>query len=320
LLVIIALYFRSFIMDFLSNYINVTKTGGSESDLQENYETYLKAREIEKTLGNNYELHNIIERFFMSNANLSNSPLIYNTDTKNKLVDELKQKNIKYNIDKMLKIIKKPVPDSDAVLTNTDGEIKYGKYTLSLNPERYEILINMGTIEQIMNVALKYAALLPNSQQWAVPYMEYKEHVDNGYEIEGFASPFNSQIIRIDPQLKYCSLFEEDKTFGSLGRFFDMDEEFNGKKIIVNPPFIEDILQKAAEKCIELLRKYPCSFMFYGPRWYDAKFYALLEESEFKIKTKKLYKFEYYYEDLFKNKMIKANFNSIIFEISSFDS
>jgi hypothetical protein len=76
---------------------------------------------------------------------------------------------------------------------------------------------------------------------------------NHGVTIEGFASPFNSQIIRFsdkDLPMQFCSLFPDvDAIFGSIGSFFD--NEFAGTKVTINPPFILDIMNRTADKCIE---------------------------------------------------------------------
>jgi hypothetical protein len=88
-----------------------------------------------------------------------------------------------------------------------------------------------------------------------------------GVEIEGFASPLNSQMLFYGR--KFCSLFPDtDKIFGSLGSFFDQD--FTGKKITCNPPFINSVMEDA----IEHIKKFKTGlFIVCVPTWTEENWY-----------------------------------------------
>jgi hypothetical protein len=66
-------------------------------------------------------------------------------------------------------------------------------------------------------------------------YGDKRNSIDNSDAktdiVEGFASPFNSQIMRLidefpTKKLNFCSLSECDSQFGSLGNFFDQNWRF----------------------------------------------------------------------------------------------
>ena len=140
--------------------------------------------------------------------------------------------------------------------------------------DRYNVLLKKSSESQIKLVSLAYMTLLPKSQQLSITLDEYKKYLDEyGSFIEGFASPFNSQAVMLNQ--KFCSIFPElDRPYGSICNFFDLDVQ--GETIIINPPFVEDILLEAAKKCIKLSEKN--KVIFRGPNWKDAEFYLLLEE------------------------------------------
>jgi hypothetical protein len=82
---------------------------------------------------------------------------------------------------------------------------------------------------------------------------------DFGVEMEGFASPLNSRFSC------FCSAFPDtDAAFGSLGSFFQFRPRTGS--FALNPPFVGDLILRAAEHCELLLHeaadaKRPLSFV-----------------------------------------------------------
>lgn len=70
----------------------------------------------------------------------------------------------------------------------------------------------------------------------------------NGFKakIDLFGSPLNTF------SKQYCSLFEFEKHFGSLGNFFDYNLEM-GNLYFCNPPFDETVMDRMADRLIEQL-------------------------------------------------------------------
>lgn len=82
--------------------------------------------------------------------------------------------------------------------------------------------------------------------------------------IDCFASPFDNRLSR------YCSMFEIDKKFGSLGNFFDMDiSEFEDQVLYMYPPGIELILNKTIERMETILSNVKCTCLLIIPEWND---------------------------------------------------
>lgn len=73
--------------------------------------------------------------------------------------------------------------------------------------------------------------------------------------LECFASPFNHFLDN------YCSIYEDDTVFGSKGNFFDYIRHLTTNKIpmrlIINPPYIEKIVEEAAAAVTTYLSEVP---------------------------------------------------------------
>jgi hypothetical protein len=86
-----------------------------------------------------------------------------------------------------------------------------------------------------------------------------------GNTIECFASPLNCRFER------YFSAFPGlERSFGSLGSFFDEWSRIEAGSFEVNPPFVPEVLGFAAAKIGELLgdgAKGPLSFLAVVPDW-----------------------------------------------------
>lgn len=248
-------------------------------------EQYLRSRKLLE-LTETYEDKNILERFLIS-------------QDKEKLQQELldKHSNMKYkNIMKILKtkflVINHPLEISIGKFVR----FSYGEFTFKLKKKRYDKLKELGSDQDILESALYYESLLPGGQQWSIPLDVYR--VFPKPLIEAFASPFNSQAIMLGE--KFCSLRHE---FGSLGNFFENDFSKSSELVVINPPFVETILLRAANQAAEIP-----NFIFYGPNWKDSEFYSVLD----KISNKKVLKRnQYNYEK--NDKLIIAKFDSVVF-------
>lgn len=82
--------------------------------------------------------------------------------------------------------------------------------------------------------------------------------------IEAFASPFNHQLMR------YCSKFDIDELFGSIGSFFDMNFAY-GEMVVANPPFINSVIRKLIY-FIESRRD--MKFICILPKWDDEEWFT----------------------------------------------
>jgi hypothetical protein len=97
--------------------------------------------------------------------------------------------------------------------------------------------------------------------------------------IEGFGSPFNHNYLDA-----YCSLYPDDKVFGSIGNFFhqivhrgnEKDEGY--RRWIINPPFTYKILGMVYEAVTLRMNYYPKDeYYFILPSWAPVTFLTMLE-------------------------------------------
>jgi hypothetical protein len=188
--------------------------------------------------------------------------------------------------------------------------------------ERWNRLTKLATPAQIYNMILRYQTFLLGNQQWNIPTQIYKWFIDN-YAItaEGFGSPLNSQMLMLLDKPVFCSLFADtDKPFGSRGSFFE--ETFaDHTSIMVNPPYVAEILEKSVDKCFEIAAQRPEMLIFYTcPSWKDAPWFGRLQKGatfHWLLPAR-----GYFYQDtnIIPPSTIKAPFESSLFVIAGADA
>ena len=171
-----------------------------------------------------------------------------------------------------------------------------------------EALIKMRSCTAALAVAVRYAVIASGGQQWGLPRNHVRElHRLHGVRNEAFASPLNSRLLGL-PDAHFCSLFPDtDGPFGSLGDFFAVDLAATPGNWVVNPPFVEALIERAAARCLDACasadtrgadtRGAPeITFYFVVPAWRDARFYQMLHESPHCAAELALEPGRYYYE------------------------
>lgn len=198
------------------------------------------------------------------------------------------------------------------------NNIIVGSYVRILPPGRIDILLQKGDLVTIASMALRYSCLLPRGQQWNIPRPVYDLMVNKyGVVVEGFGSPINSQIIAINPNLKFCSLFlDTDYQFGSLGSFFD--QKFDNVKVMANPPFIENLMNDMARfltRTFNDATNLMCVCVV--PAWLDAEYYQELSAHPYLKASIELPPRAHYYVNSSENDArISASFASRVFVLS----
>jgi hypothetical protein len=152
-------------------------------------------------------------------------------------------------------------------------------------------------------MVMRYEGLIPGGQQWSIPLVTYRALVIQvGVTLEAFASPLNSRLLLLRSELSrddlwYCSLFPEDTPFGSLGSYFRASYPPDAETaILVNPPFVERIIQRALLHTLKILAAAPnllCIMVV--PTWTDAQFYITLKKAAHTVIP--LYGKHHFYED-----------------------
>lgn len=162
-----------------------------------------------------------------------------------------------------------------------------------------------------------YAIVGNNNTQLSVP------PIFEGVEL--FGSPLNTH------NKLYCSPFEIEKQFGSLGSFFEFEPDIehitSGKIMLCNPPFDEIVMENMANKLIKLAKKYPqMGILITIPVWdpetqkklniknYNKPFICLkkLIDSGLITQHETLDRFTYKYFDYYNNKFSPVCFTHLI--------
>ena len=231
--------------------------------------------------------------------------------------------------------------NTDKILLIDKNTFNYKLFTKSFHEKRFNLLqriTNITTLD-IAKMFLRYESIILKGQQWHVPLSVFRYCYKNyDARIEGFASPLNSQLLKValeedksdskqvKPNIKFCSMYPDtDAPFGSIGSFFDLRlEDINCTTVLVNPPFIEDILRRTVLKMQELIEiaeiREPSRhlrFVTIMPYWSDYLYINRLKEYKHTVYYKILNRNSYYYEKY--GSKIHANFDSIFFIIEKTD-
>lgn len=286
-----------------------------------------------------YEFNSIMERFLLSYyneyGNILDQPIRLNSKPFKQLKIELENKKdlfgnwnkIKNHIIKIWNKGAKALKASKYTKSNQFDKIKYGNNYIIFD----NIFMNINSITlsnlkrfdpmDIKLMILRYKTFVSGGQQWSIPRPVYINLYNIGARYEAFASPLNSKMMGLK-DAKFCSLFPDiDKPFGSIGNFFDIDLYSNKDERIwvMNPPFVEDLLNKSMEKVIESLDhcvKNNLKLTVYGvmPAWTDMRSYIQMKTSSYLKYDERLHKGKYYYEG---DKKITALFDSHAYCLST---
>lgn len=296
---------------------------------------YVKAMEdnIVKQLSQrqSYEALNSLERWLVALANISSVPdpifsrekLRSDHPVSLKFASELASKRIPNAgtivgtcIAIATKFIELTNFESAPQPSRVEDKIVVGAYSRDLPSGRIDLLLQKGTLKDIAIMSLRYSCLLPRGQQWNLPYGIYELLVNKyGVTIEGFSSPINSQIISVNPELNFCSLFlDTDQVFGSLGSFFN--QKLENVKLVLNPPFVEDIMNRMTRfltASFNTAENLMCLCVV--PKWDDAEFYQTLSDHPYLKLIVELAPQTYYYMNT-NDDRINAPFASRMFLLS----
>lgn len=210
--------------------------------------------------------------------------------------------------------------------------VRYGNFSLTLAPRISFLLSGDGgaTCEAVTRMAMLYESMAPGGQQWSLPTAHFNMlYSDFGVRNEAFASPLNSRLMTL-PGGRYFSLLEVDKQLGinsSQGDFFAASNSMTNYpgNWEINPPFIENVLQRAAEKVVGTLSGLETSvpqpevpnmtIFFVGPEWSDSTYYNILHNSPYRRFEQTLVGGTYFYESM-DGKQVPTRVKSFYFILS----
>lgn len=296
---------------------------------------------------NQYEYHNIIERFLLQCANNVREFAKGATDSifcagngatavYNKLEEELIAKHIVSSADaegmvsqiraKIDAWLKEPTAvknfkfwyNKSGFFCAADGSPEFSTYMDRFRHMRMlDILRADGNARYdqllVQIVCLRYACIMNRGQQWNFPFTWYECLYDKfGVRIELFASPLNSQLLLLGPDMKFCSLFYDvDQYFGSLGSIFELDilslyraGGCPGRVLNMgaNPPYVEAIIDgmlDVMDKWFAICDRDGIKLRIFAgvPGWKDATFWSRILAHKMLVYSRVLAKGEYYYEN-----------------------
>jgi len=159
-------------------------------------------------------------------------------------------------------------------------EIRYRSLVLKATP-RHHRLIELAGTEATTRLYLRYMSMLAGAHHWSVPEVVFARMWDEGVRNEAFASPMNSRVLGRKGGHFFSPFIDVDAPFGSLGDVFKAPPEKlrrlkGGWEI--NPPFLSDVLRRAAAVAVELAKTKDVLFITRraDPGWRSP--YAALEE------------------------------------------
>lgn len=297
--------------------------GKAESTLEQEYHRWLTIstlmREFERlgrTQKASYEALNILERWILSIANEKKdgdailNPNVAKLSATEKCTKELIEKKLLRPADakkfmaRMIGLIMDyfahPSKEEEGTVEIKGNVVKYKNFSCEISAKRLELLRERASDVEIATMVLRYACLVTRGQQWNIPSSVFAGLVEKfNVDLEGFASPLNSQLMK--HKRSFCSLFTDtDSVFGSIGPFFDQD--LVGHRSIINPPYVEPLMDRMAEKCLADCTRAEKEgkdtlMIFTVPVWKDAKYFTSLTKSKYCCYSKEHAPGTYSYED-----------------------
>lgn len=306
------------------------------SILAEYYINISNLHEAERTNRSN-EFTNCLERLLLSTVIDAGGKICKIPDgvIYDKFKQELKEKHIRLDSKRFLRKLHKCIPTkSSSIVDNSrPGEncwiidIKTDRHAVSFNvhmsSDRFEFITKrIHDPRDITDMILRYSSILAAGQHWALPQMQFM-HLVYKYDIawEGFASPLNTGLFEWGGN--YCSLFPEDVVFGSSGSFFEQDMVgVEGKNWIINPPFIETIIDLSCEKILQaldraIINEIEMRIVFILPTWSDMKAYTTIHNSRYCKHVTLLDRGKHFYEHMGVRKVVKSK--SSVFVLDTFN-
>jgi hypothetical protein len=247
--------------------------------------------------------NNIINKDTIKDIKYANE----NKHTNLNVEDFIKSSNKVFNKYKTLckKSTQFPVPNININNKLTTNQINYlKKIYIGPSDDFIQNCIKLISLYEIMGI---------NNMQLSIP------PIYDGVEL--FGSVFNSH------NKYFCSAFELEKFFGSLGSFWKYAFHKNGI-YLCNPPFDEMVIDKMAIKLLQNLKSTKCkvTIIITIPVWDSAsqrelgiKDYNLQFKAYNKLITNNFYKeslildkYEFKYYDYYTEKMISAAYTHLI--------
>lgn len=282
-------------------YLKLKQNGSSDNTenikkmliekLTKEYNRYLVVQKIYK-LERNPKYGLALERMFLEMSNYKDTNRIDEVfivlDKNHKIYNQLR-KLIKYDFistNEIQSLIDNIIHFMKEFLNNKVHKVplKYGNNDYTYYCDEYKVKINSQRIDAlkktikenkmynhyskydnllILIALLRYECVINKTQQWTMPLMWYDYLYKNeNVRMEGFTSPFNSQLMLLGTDISFFSLFyDTDKYFGSLGdvfnaKFDDIDNKLNNNTgIVFVPPYILTIVDDSIKLILKWVER-----------------------------------------------------------------
>ena len=141
----------------------------------------------------------------------------------------------------------------DGFIKEGPTDWRVGDFRVAKVP-RLNQMVDMAGPAAMLRCCLRYGSMLAASYHWAAPSVVFDTLWSSGIRNEAFASPLNSGLFG-KPDSRFFSLFKDtDAPFGSCGSIFEksLSELRYEGGWEMNPPFIFDLMEKAAKLAVQL--------------------------------------------------------------------
>lgn len=177
-------------------------------------------------------------------------------------LDSLRQVLIFQTAEKMNVEEKRVVEAYNKVLDLTHPLLSIDTVLSKIPSKIMDNLLIKATDEEIISLILRYYILLLNEGLFLSVDLELYESLQLSSTlpvVKCYASPF-------DNSFSYCSLFEEDETFGAYPRFEEYVERLNIPcRLLVNPPYTVRSITTCIEKLISYMTRCGGEFILMLP-------------------------------------------------------
>lgn len=181
------------------------------------------------------------------------------------------------------KLVVSGTTSPETTLTIVYNNDSYNTISISIPTELASNILSIGNIEDTIDLVERYNFIAPETGLfWSIHPRVYKflnnfnvEKLDEP-PIECFASPYNHNLPL------FCSAYNEDRLYGSLGNFFNVitSRGFDGciaqthqkRRWIVNPPYTPFMFERVINIIENRLTIFPRDeFFFLLPVWKNVK-------------------------------------------------
>lgn len=294
-----------------------------------------------------YEFHYIIERMLMGmcNSELRHSRLVapwtvyYRLTVddpfiKQMAVEAIQKCNMGTRVDELVeyvvstinqtisKGVSPPKNTAAARIRIYRTRLTYRNFMIDL-PKLTIAKLKRGNKRDMMIVVMRYCTIILKSQQWSIPKKLFDLlYTTYNVRFEGFASPLSSNFVN-RKRAMYCSMFDCDKAYGSIGNFMDIDmlAPIAGVTIpkigwVLHPPYVDSVLMETSAKILRALddaklMNVNLFIVLVMPYWPESRHYDRLKQTHHPYAELIMTRNTHYYEN--HGKVVGSSFDTVVF-------